>query len=116
MLIAFAAENADWNCELESRFGRINGFVVLNTDSNTLSRNDNVRNSNLEHGAGIQTAQALVNAGVSAVITVNLGPKAFDILKEATIPVYYANQGVTIRMASELYKNKGLELAETPTR
>lgn len=116
MNIAFLAQEANWDCVLDSRFGRASSIVIFDSEKNTLEIRDNTRNAELGHGAGIQTAQALVEAGVSAVIAVSLGPKAFAILREATIPAYYASQTMTIRTAWKAYQEKQLEYVETPNR
>ncbi|RPH39385.1 MAG: dinitrogenase iron-molybdenum cofactor biosynthesis protein [Burkholderiales bacterium] len=114
MMVAFIAQKASWDCELEPRFGRTPAIVLLDTERNSLALHDNTRNADLGHGAGIQTAQAIMEVGASAVITVSLGPKAFGILQEATIPAYYATSGHTIKMAWDLFQAKQLPRADAP--
>ena len=99
MLIGFIATKNTWEYELEAIFGRATAFVVLDTETNSLSLFNNTKNADLGHGAGIQTAQSLVQAKVDAVISLRVGPKAFKVLQEANVPVYYAESGSTIQSA-----------------
>ena len=114
MIIAFVAQSSSWDCILESRFGRTPAIVLFDSSTGNLQIKDNTANAEMGHGAGIQTAQSLVDAGISALITVSLGPKAFDVLREATIPVYYAPAGLSIHSAWELFQTKKLERADSP--
>jgi predicted Fe-Mo cluster-binding NifX family protein len=54
-------------------------------------------------GAGIQAAQFVVARGVQAVVTGNVGPKAFDVFGAAGVSVYLFGEG-TVRQAVEAYK------------
>jgi predicted Fe-Mo cluster-binding NifX family protein len=54
-------------------------------------------------GAGIQTAQNAINAGVKAVISGHLGPNAFHVLTAAGIEVFTATN-MTVREALDSYK------------
>jgi predicted Fe-Mo cluster-binding NifX family protein len=62
-------------------------------------------------GAGIQAAQFVVNQGVEAVLTGNLGPNAFDVLQAAGVPSYLVFDG-TVRQAVEAYRTGQLERME----
>jgi predicted Fe-Mo cluster-binding NifX family protein len=59
-------------------------------------------------GAGIQAAQFVVNMGAKAVLTGNLGPNAFDVLRAAGVPGYLAKEG-TVRQAVEAFSANQLE-------
>lgn len=61
-------------------------------------------------GAGIKAAQTVINTGVEAVITGNIGPNAFQIFSTTGIKVITGFNG-SIKDAVEKYK-KG-ELKET---
>lgn len=54
-------------------------------------------------GAGIQTAQAVVNHLVTAVITGSVGPKAISVLQAAAIDLRLGRSG-TAREAVEEYR------------
>ena len=73
---------------VDERFGRCRRLVIYDTQSNTIEVIDNRANTGLAQGAGIQTAQNVVNAGAHAVISGDFGPKAFQMLRAAGIEVY----------------------------
>ena len=60
------------------------------------------------HGAGISAAQIVANEKAEAVISGNLGPKAFDVLTSSGIDIYQAMPGMTIKEALVAFKNKQL--------
>ena len=70
------------------------------------------QNLNTPQGAGIQTAQHLINSGVKGVITGHCGPKAFRVLKAAGIAVYNC-QAQTVKEAIEQFRAGMLQLAES---
>lgn len=76
---------------VDERFGRCRKFVMYEAESKTSSVIDNVSNLNLAQGAGIQTAQNVVNADARVVISGHVGPKAFKVLRAAGIDVYSAS-------------------------
>lgn len=78
---------------MDPRFGRAKFFVLVDTDSNEVSAHDNTQNLNAAQGAGIQAAQNAADLGASAVISGNVGPKAFRTLNAAGMKVYLCNSG-----------------------
>jgi predicted Fe-Mo cluster-binding NifX family protein len=76
------------------------------------SAHDNTQNLNAPQGAGIQAAQAVYNLGVGAVVTGNVGPKAFTTLQAAGIAVHVGASG-TVREAVEQFRVGALEPAES---
>jgi len=59
-------------------------------------------------GAGIQSAQLVVDKGVEAVITGNVGPNAYQVLSSAGIAVYVGNFK-SVREAVEAYRSGKLQ-------
>ena len=78
---------------IDTRFGRAHGFIRYDTETNVWERIDNKQNLNAAQGAGIQSAQTVIDSGADAVITGNCGPKAFSVLKAAGIAVYVVEGG-----------------------
>jgi predicted Fe-Mo cluster-binding NifX family protein len=91
MKIAVTSVDGSIDGAVDERFGRCRKIVVYEAGSKASSVVDNVANLNLPQGAGIQTAQNVVNAGVQAVISGHVGPKAFQVLAAAGIEVYAAS-------------------------
>jgi predicted Fe-Mo cluster-binding NifX family protein len=103
MKIAVSTSGKDLNANFDQRFGRAAGFVVIETDTMEYSHINNECNLNAAQGAGIQTAQNIINAAVNAIITGHCGPNAFSVLSKANIKVYQA--GVqTVKEAVDLFK------------
>lgn len=103
MKIAITAEGQDLSSQIDQRFGRAKWLIIFDTESDDFEATDNSVNLNLMQGAGIQTAQNAANFGAEAVITGNVGPNAFKILKAADIKVYLAEKQ-TIRDAIDSFK------------
>lgn len=91
MKIAVTSIDGTIEGAIDERFGRCRKIVVYEAGSKASSVVDNIANLNLPQGAGIQTAQNVVNAGVRAVISGHVGPKAFQVLAAAGIEVYAAS-------------------------
>ncbi len=95
---------------VDPRFGRCSYFIVFEGDGQHRA----VRNLGqaLGNGAGIQAAQQMVDLGVGAVVTGDLGPNAFRVLAAGGVRMFVGCTG-TVGSAIEAYK-KG-ELRETAT-
>ena len=81
MKIAVTSQGPDLNSQVDPRFGRAKSFLVVDTETGEFSVHDNTQNLNAAQGAGIQAGRTVVDLGVSAVVTGNVGPKAFATLQ-----------------------------------
>jgi predicted Fe-Mo cluster-binding NifX family protein len=113
MKIGITSTGKDLNAQVDPRFGRCRYFLII--DTNTMS-SEFISNegSMASGGAGIQAAQTLVNAGVEAVLTGNIGPNAFQTLSAAKIMVFTDVNG-TIKDAVEKYKKGKLKVTTNPS-
>jgi predicted Fe-Mo cluster-binding NifX family protein len=59
-------------------------------------------------GAGIQAAQFVVNQGAQAVLSGNLGPNAFDVLRAAGVLGYLVPEG-TVRQVVQAFNSGQLQ-------
>jgi predicted Fe-Mo cluster-binding NifX family protein len=91
MKIAITSIDGTMEGMVDERFGRARTFVLydLNTDSSETA--GNAQQMNLAQGAGIQTAQNVVNLGAKAVISGHVGPKAFSVLQAGGVEVFTAS-------------------------
>ena len=103
MKIAFSTSGDTLDAPLDSRFGRAPKFLVYDLDADSFEVVDNKQNLNATQGAGIQSAQTIVQSGATAIVTGHCGPKAFFSLSAAGIKVY-ASDADTIAAALALYK------------
>lgn len=93
MKIAITSQGPDLNSQVDPRFGRAKQFIVVDTDTEEFSAHDNTQNLNAAQGAGIQAGRTVSDLGVEAVITGNVGPKAFATLQAANIKIFFATSG-----------------------
>lgn len=78
---------------LDLRFGRAKYFILMDTETGDLTVHDNAQNLNAAQGAGIQAGETVARLGAQAVVTGNVGPKAFRILEAAGIKVFLCPEG-----------------------
>lgn len=107
MKIAFSSSGDTLDAALDQRFGRAAKFVIFDTDTESCTTIDNTQNLNAPQGAGIQSAQHVVNAGANVLITGHTGPKAFQVLQAAGTTIYLSN-AATVRDALESWKRDEL--------
>jgi predicted Fe-Mo cluster-binding NifX family protein len=92
MKIAISSVGNNLESEIDSRFGRCNYFLIVEADEKNkkIKSFRAIKNTAKEQmgGAGITSAQIVANEKPNAVITVNTGPKAFQVLSQLKIPVY----------------------------
>ena len=103
MKVAITSQGQDFDSQVDPRFGRARFFVVIDTETDALEAHDNVRNLNASQGAGIQAARNVADLGVEAVITGNVGPKAFSGLQAANIRTHVGASG-SVQDALEAFK------------
>ena len=103
MKIVITSRGEDLDAEVDPRFGRAQYFILFETDDDSFSVLDNKQNLNAPQGAGIQAAQHIIDAGAAGLITGNCGPKAFQVLSAAGIPVYLEGRG-TVKETIETFK------------
>jgi predicted Fe-Mo cluster-binding NifX family protein len=111
--IAITSQGKDMEANVDPRFGRARYLILYDTDGDSFSALDNLEGQNAAQGAGIQAGQNVANAGASALITGNCGPKAFNVLASAGVKVYIGATG-TVREALDAYKAGTLSSADAP--
>ncbi len=110
MNVAVSVQGTTLDAQIDPRFGRCQQILVVNTETfeYTVMSNPNIGASG---GAGIQTAQMVSTKDIQAVLTGHCGPKAFQTLQAAKIPVYINLTG-TVREAVERYNSGQLQPTE----
>ena len=110
MKLAITSDGGDLTGQVAARFGRARYFIIYDLDSSEVEAIDNTQNLAAPQGAGIQAARNVADAGVQAVITGSVGPRAFAALQAAGVPVYLEASG-TVGEAIERYKAGKLQPA-----
>ncbi len=94
MRVIVTAQGNDLNSEVDQRLGRAPSLLLVETETMTPTFFENRPSLNLSQGAGIQTAQNIVQHHPDVVLTGNCGPKAFRVLEAAGIKVVIGVKGL----------------------
>ena len=113
MKIAVSSLGPELSSEVDPRFGRCRYLIFFDDQSGDWEA---VPNSNIEAsgGAGIRTAQTVLDRGGQAVITGNIGPNAMEVLAGSGASVY-TGAGGTVESALQRFREGGLTQASGPT-
>jgi predicted Fe-Mo cluster-binding NifX family protein len=103
MKIVVTSQGPDLKSQVDPRFGRAKNFVVVDTETEEFTVHDNAQNLNAAQGAGIQAGRTVADLGVEAVVTGNVGPKAYATLQAAGIKICLGASG-TVKEAVEKFK------------
>lgn len=104
MKICITSIGDNLDAQVDPRFGRCAYFIFYDTDTDDF---EVVQNTNVmaPSGAGIQSAQLVINKGAQVVITGNVGPNAFGIFNSAGITVITGVAGISVKEAIERFKS-----------
>lgn len=108
MKVVITAMGENGSDKLDPRFGRAKFFILADTETGAMSAHDNAQNLNAAQGAGVQAAESVVRLGAEAVISGNVGPKAFRVLKAANVKMYLSAED-TVAEALEKFRAGGLK-------
>lgn len=113
MKICITSQGNNLDSQIDTRFGRCNYFIILDTDTNEFKA---LENPSLQAmgGAGVQAGQFVIEQDVNTVITGNVGPNAFQTLKAGNINVL-TNASGTIKEVVEKYKKGDLQSTDNPS-
>jgi predicted Fe-Mo cluster-binding NifX family protein len=114
--IAVTSEGPSLEDQVDPRFGRAAGFVVVDLDTMEHYYIDNGQSQVMAQGAGIQAAELICRAGADCLLTGYVGPKAFQALSAAGIKVGQNLEGLTVRQAVERFTNGQVEMAQAANR
>ena len=114
MKVAISAQGKEMSSVIDQRFGRAKYFIVIDSETGAFTAHDNSQNLNAPQGAGIQAAKNVTDFGAEAIISGNVGPKAFATLNAAGITVYTGASG-TVQETLEAFKAGNLNKTEKAT-
>ena len=90
MKIAISSTGKTLENEVDPRFGRCHYFLIaeiINKDVKNIKAIENTAKAQMD-GAGIRASEIVANEKVNAIITVNLGPRAFSVFGQFGIKIY----------------------------
>lgn len=96
---------------MDPRFGRCAYFVIADTDTMEFRALENAAAAS-GGGAGVTAGQLMIDNGVTAVITGNVGPNAMNVLKAGNIEIY-RGEPVTVKENVNKFKEGALERIDT---
>jgi len=108
MKLAISASGPALSDAVDGRFGRAAYFVFVDPATMEHEAVDNSTNRDALQGAGIAAAELVAERKAEAVLTAQLGPKAFRALQAASIPAYTA-VGMTVAEAVAAFESGSLE-------
>ena len=112
MKICISAKDAAATAETDPRFGRARAFCFYETETGEYDCIEN--GPGAPGGAGVQTAQTVIDRGAQVVLTGSVGPNAFRVLRAAGVAVY-ADVSGTVESAVAAYKGGRLTETAAPT-
>jgi len=115
MKVGVSAAGEGLESPVDVRFGRCPNFVVAEIEDKKIKNVKNVKNTAVEQmgGAGITSAELVARQGVKAVLTGNVGPRAFAVFHELGVKVYHASG--TVKDAIEKFANGELDEVSNAT-
>lgn len=111
MKVAVSATGSDLNTTVDRRFGRCPWFLFVDTQSLHYEAMEN-SDADSASGAGTACAQLVLEKEVNAVITGQVGPNAFEVLKQGGVKIFLAPDGMVVREALTRYQNGELRQVE----
>lgn len=92
MRIAISSTGESLDSQIDVRFGRCSFFVIVEAEGKEIRHVKSIKNPAAMQGggAGITAAEIVGNEKVKAIITGNVGPKAFSVFSQLGIDIYQA--------------------------
>lgn len=112
MKISVTSAGPTLDDNVEARFGRCPYFLIIDTETMQYEAIENP-NIALGGGASIQSAQLMSEKGVTAVLTGNCGPNAFNVFGQSGVQVIVGVSG-PVRSAVEQFKTGAFSSASGP--
>ncbi|MCK9294134.1 MAG: NifB/NifX family molybdenum-iron cluster-binding protein [Desulfobulbaceae bacterium] len=108
MKVAVSATGRELDSTVDQRFGRAQYLLIVDTESGAIVQViDNQEAKDVAHGAGINTASLIAQAGAQAILTGYVGPKAAAVCEKAGITMVNGAAG-TVREAVHHFVNQGM--------
>lgn len=111
MKVAISATGDHLNADVDRRFGRCPWFLLVDTGSLESEAIEN-KHADAYSGAGTSTAQLVLEKEVDAVISGQVGPNAYEVLKQGGVKIFIASQDMSAGEAVNKFKNNELEQME----
>jgi len=114
--IAVTCEENSLDSQVDPRFGRAAGFLIVDPDTLKFEYIDNGSTQVMAQGAGIQAAENIAKSGAKILLTGFVGPKAFQGLEAAGIKIGQNLESGTVRQAIEKFKAGDVDFATSSNK
>ena len=111
MKVAISATGDNLSSSVDRRFGRCPWLLFVDTESLKCEAVEN-RSADAASGAGTACAQLALEKEVDAVISGQVGPNAYEVLRQAGVKIFVVSQDISVREAIDRYKNNELRQTE----
>ncbi len=117
MKVAVSTTSGGLDDKVSEVFGRAVSFTIVDVEDGEIKNFEIVRNDFAVRGggAGVAVSQFLIDKGVNAVITGNVGPNALAVLSSAGVKVYRGS-GLIVKDAVEKLVKGELEEITSPSQ
>jgi len=90
MKIVISSIGKTLESDVDERFGRCNYFLIVEVEDKKVKGTNVIENTAKAQagGAGITAGEIVANEKPDAVISTNLGPRAFSVFKQIGIKIY----------------------------
>lgn len=113
MKIAISSSGDTQKAKVDPRFGRCRFFLLYDESSGAYQAIGNSARS-AGGGAGVKAAEAIVQNDAEALLTGNIGPKAFAVLRSSNVRVVTDVAG-TVAEAVKMFLDRRYAEAEAPS-
>ncbi len=97
MKIAISSTGESLESEIDAKFGRCPYFLIVEIVDKEIKDVRAIENiaAGQRGGAGITSAEIIAKEKADAIITANLGPRAFSVFEQFGIKIYYGQGKVS---------------------
>ena len=115
-MVVVSARGDTMDAAVDSRFGRSAFFIAVDPQTGRFQAHSNQPNLQSVQGAGIQAAQLVASLGATVVISGNVGPKAFRVLRAAKIRAFRCDGGTVAEAVARFRAGELPENTEATVR
>lgn len=109
MKVAISSMDKTMDGSVSDVFGRCAYFIIVDVNEGHYALSEVIENKSINQrgGAGVSAGNAVTQAGATAVISANVGPRALDVLTQFDVKVYKGSG--SIKDAMNNFVEKKLE-------
>lgn len=111
MKVAISATGNYMSANVDRRFGRCPWFLFVDTETAKCEAIEN-KGADVASGAGTSCAQLVLEREVKAIISGQVGPNAYEVLKQGGVDIFIVSQDMTVQGAIDKLKNNELKKME----